>query len=130
LRPSPFPPDRVLPPPSGSLAFGEPHGFAGSHTASPGASNADIRSNPLRRHFVPPKVAQALVHSVSAVRVLLSFRFAYNPLASHDAQLRQAAFSRLKRLATLRGGVLDSGDVAGGCEFDGERIPLVNPPHR
>ena len=32
------------------LSFGEPHGFAG-------ASNAGIRSNPLRRHFVPPKVA-------------------------------------------------------------------------
>jgi hypothetical protein len=41
-----------------SLAFGEPHGFAGSHTASPGASNAVIGLNPLRRHFLPPKVAQ------------------------------------------------------------------------
>jgi hypothetical protein len=31
---------------------------SGSHTASPGAGNADIRLSPLRRHFVPPKVAQ------------------------------------------------------------------------
>ena len=44
--------------PSGSLAFGEPHGFSGSHTASPGAGNAAIRLSPLRRHFVPPKVAR------------------------------------------------------------------------
>jgi hypothetical protein len=44
--------------PSGSLAFGEPHGFAGSHTASPGAGIAAIRLNLLRRHFVPPKVAR------------------------------------------------------------------------
>jgi hypothetical protein len=29
--------------PSGSLAFGEPHGFAGSHTASPGARHVAIR---------------------------------------------------------------------------------------
>ena len=34
-----------------SLPLGEPHGFAG-------AGSADIRLNPLRRHFVPPKVAQ------------------------------------------------------------------------
>src|SRR3984893_7865398 len=47
--------------------------------------------------------------------------------ASHDAQLRQAAFSHFDRLATLRGGVLDSADLAGGFEFGGERIPLINP---
>ena len=47
--------------------------------------------------------------------------------ASHDAQLRQAAFGHVDRLATLRGGVLDSPDLAGGFEFGGERIPLVNP---
>jgi hypothetical protein len=34
--------------------------------------------------------------------------------ASHDAQLRQAAFSHVDRLATLHGGVLDSADLAGG----------------
>jgi putative restriction endonuclease len=44
-----------------------------------------------------------------------------------DAQLRQVAFSHVNRLATLRGGVLDSADLAGGFEFDGERIPLINP---
>ena len=43
---------------SGSLAFGEPHGFAGSHTALPGAWNAALRLSPLRRHVVPPKGAQ------------------------------------------------------------------------
>jgi hypothetical protein len=47
-------------------------------------------------------------------------------LASHDAQLRQAAFSQVNRLATLRGGVLDSADLAGGFDFGGERIPLIS----
>jgi putative restriction endonuclease len=47
--------------------------------------------------------------------------------ASHDAQLRQAAFSHVNRLSMLRGGVLDSGDLAGGFEFGSERIPLINP---
>jgi putative restriction endonuclease len=47
--------------------------------------------------------------------------------ASHDTQLRQAAFSRVDWLATLQGGVLDSADLAGGFEFGGDRIPLVNP---
>ena len=47
--------------------------------------------------------------------------------ASYDAQLRQATFSHVNRLATLRDGVLDSGDLAGGFEFGGERIPLINP---
>ena len=46
---------------------------------------------------------------------------------SHDAQLRQAAFSHVDRLATLRGGVLDSADLALGFDFGGERIPLINP---
>jgi putative restriction endonuclease len=47
--------------------------------------------------------------------------------ASHDTQLRQAAFSYVDRLATLRGGVLYSADLARGFEFDGQRIPLINP---
>ena len=47
--------------------------------------------------------------------------------ATHNAQLRQAAFDQIYRLAALRGGVLDSADLAGGFEFGGERIPLVNP---
>src|SRR6267378_587574 len=47
--------------------------------------------------------------------------------ATHDAQLRQAAFSHVNRLATLRGGVIDSADLAGGFDFGGERIPLINP---
>src|SRR5438270_8335048 len=49
-----------------------------------------------------------------------------NP-TSHDAQLRQAAFYQVNRLAALRGGVLDFGDLAGGFEFGGHRIPLINP---
>jgi putative restriction endonuclease len=46
---------------------------------------------------------------------------------SHDTQLRQAAFSYVDRLAILRGGVLDSADLALGFEFGGQRIPLINP---
>ena len=42
--------------------------------------------------------------------------------ASHDTQLREAAFSHVNRLTILRGGVLDSGDLAGGFEwFSGDR---------
>jgi putative restriction endonuclease len=44
-----------------------------------------------------------------------------------DAQLRQTAFSHVNRLAALLGGVLDSGHLAGGFEFGGERVPLINP---
>jgi putative restriction endonuclease len=44
-----------------------------------------------------------------------------------NAQLRQAAFDHVNRLAALRGGVLDSAALAGGFEFDGQRIPLINP---
>jgi putative restriction endonuclease len=47
--------------------------------------------------------------------------------ATHDVQLRQAAFDHVNRVATLRAGVLDSADLAGGFEFGGERIPLINP---
>jgi len=43
--------------------------------------------------------------------------------AAHDIQLRQMAFNHVIRLADLRGGVLDSADLAGGFEFGGERIP-------
>src|SRR5271166_2780217 len=48
-------------------------------------------------------------------------------LATLDTQLRQAAFDQVNRLAATRGGVLDPADLAGGFEFGGERIPLVNP---
>ena len=47
--------------------------------------------------------------------------------ASHDTQLRQAAFSHVNRLSMLRGRLLDSADLAGGFEFGGQRIPLINP---
>jgi hypothetical protein len=43
-------------------------------------------------------------------------------------QLRQATLDRANGLALLRGGFLDSGDLAGGFEFDGKRIPIVRPP--
>jgi hypothetical protein len=46
---------------------------------------------------------------------------------TNDAQLRQTAFSHVNRLATLRGGVLDSADLAVGFEFRGERTPLITP---
>jgi hypothetical protein len=36
--------------------------------------------------------------------------------ATYDAQLRQAAFSHVDRLAILRGGVLDSADLADGFD--------------
>jgi putative restriction endonuclease len=44
-----------------------------------------------------------------------------------DAQLRQAAFEHVERVARLQGGILDSDDLGRGFEVDGERIPLVNP---
>jgi putative restriction endonuclease len=47
--------------------------------------------------------------------------------ATHDVQLRQAAFDQVNRFAALRGGILDSADLAGGFDFGGERIPLINP---
>ena len=51
-----------------------------------------------------------------------------NP-ASLDAQLRQAAFDQVNRLATLRDGTLDADDLSAGFQFQGERIPLVNRKH-
>jgi putative restriction endonuclease len=48
-------------------------------------------------------------------------------IAVDDSQPRQAAFDHVNRLATIKGGVLDSGDLAAGFEFQGERIPLINP---
>ena len=47
--------------------------------------------------------------------------------AARDIQLRQVAFNHVIRLADLRGEVLDSVDLAGGFEFGGQRIPLINP---
>jgi len=47
--------------------------------------------------------------------------------ATNDVQLRKAAFDHVIRLSTLRGGILDSADFAGGFEFADQRIPLINP---
>jgi putative restriction endonuclease len=44
-----------------------------------------------------------------------------------DVQIRQAAFDHVNRLASVRGGILDSADLAAGFEFRGERMPLINP---
>jgi len=46
---------------------------------------------------------------------------------NEDAQLRQAVFDHVNRLAALKGGIIDSVDLSGGFEFGGERIPLINP---
>lgn len=48
-------------------------------------------------------------------------------LATLDAQLRQAAFDQVNRLIALRSGVLDASELAVGFQFQGERIPLINP---
>ena len=37
------------------------------------------------------------------------------------------AFDHVNRLDALRGGVLDSADLAGGFDFGSDRIPLINP---
>jgi putative restriction endonuclease len=47
--------------------------------------------------------------------------------ATSDPQLRQAAFEYVSRLANLAGGVLNSDDLAAGFQFQGTRIPLINP---
>src|SRR5213080_854188 len=53
-------------------------------------------------------------------------RSAIDP-TTRDAQLRQAAFEHVNRLQILNGGVLSSDKLAAGFQFQGERIPLVNP---
>jgi putative restriction endonuclease len=50
----------------------------------------------------------------------------YSPV-TRDTQIRQAAFDHIDRLAAPRGGILGSTYLAAGFEFEGERIPLVNP---
>lgn len=48
-------------------------------------------------------------------------------LSAQDAQLRQAAFEHVDRLAGLNGGILSSDDLAAGFQFQGDRVPLINP---
>ena len=43
-----------------------------------------------------------------------------------DAALRMAAFNAVKTLAAVRGD-LTSADLKAGFEFEGKRVPLVNP---
>jgi hypothetical protein len=47
------------------------------------------------------------------------------PATTPNYAKRRSAY--VNRLAALRGGVLGSADLAGGFEFDGQRIPLINP---
>ena len=49
------------------------------------------------------------------------------PTSQSDAQLRQAAFDHVSRLAALNLGILNTADLAGGFSFGDEHIPLVNP---
>jgi putative restriction endonuclease len=49
------------------------------------------------------------------------------PSENEDAQVRQALFDQVNRLAALEDGIPDSVELSGGSEFDGERIPLINP---
>jgi putative restriction endonuclease len=46
---------------------------------------------------------------------------------TRDAQQRQAAFDYVTRTAAMRGGVLEYPDLARGFDFDGRRVPLINP---
>jgi putative restriction endonuclease len=41
--------------------------------------------------------------------------------------LRQAAFEQINRLTALNGGILASEDLAAGFQFQGARVPLINP---
>ena len=52
---------------------------------------------------------------------------AYRPLRSSMSKTTVTTIKDVKRLDTLKGGVLDSADLAVGFEFRGERIPLINP---
>jgi putative restriction endonuclease len=48
-------------------------------------------------------------------------------LRLRDTGIRQAAFNTVSQLASARGGTLEAGDLRGGFDFDGNRIPLINP---
>lgn len=47
-------------------------------------------------------------------------------LDAHDQRIRETAFVHIRRLNAVKDH-LTSADLAAGFEFDGERIPLVNP---
>lgn len=48
-------------------------------------------------------------------------------LHGRDTSLRQAAFEHVNRAALPTGGILSSDDLSAGFQFQGGRIPLVNP---
>jgi hypothetical protein len=49
----------------------------------------------------------------------------YDPTLSRDAQLRLTAAEHVKQLAV--GNILTSEELRAGFQFEGQRIPLVNP---
>ena len=46
---------------------------------------------------------------------------------TRDARLRQAAFDYVTRTAASQGGVLEYSDLARGFDYEGRRVPLINP---
>ena len=46
---------------------------------------------------------------------------------TRDARLRQTAFDYVTRTAALQGGVLEYSDLARGFDYEGRRVPLINP---
>ena len=48
------------------------------------------------------------------------------PELDYDWRLRLAAFDALRRMREARGGVVLLAELEAGCEFEGERIPLIN----
>lgn len=47
--------------------------------------------------------------------------------AEADYALRNTAFEHVNRLAALNSGILSSDDLAAGFQFQGDRVPLINP---
>ena len=48
-------------------------------------------------------------------------------VGTRDARLRQTAFDYVTRTAALQGGVLEYSDLARGFDYEGRRVPLINP---
>src|SRR5438045_4102336 len=82
------------------------------------------------REWRMPAIGSSLNFVLARARIVSSItgpmRAAVEP-TTRDAQLRQAAFKHVNRLQVLTGGVLSSDELAAGFQFQGERIPLVNP---
>ena len=48
-------------------------------------------------------------------------------VGTRDARLRQTAFDYVTRTAALQGGVPEYSDLARGFDYEGRRVPLINP---